>query len=67
LGPCDVLQELLELSLELQNQNTNLHRSDVKVTALVQIFADRMPLEIITIAALQLLNILALRRFSFIK
>jgi hypothetical protein len=37
------------------------------VIALVQIFADRMPQEIITIAALQLLIILALRRSSFIK
>jgi hypothetical protein len=35
---CDVLQELSELSLELQDRNINLYQTDVKVRDLVQIF-----------------------------
>lgn len=38
---CDALQELSELSLELQDRNINLYQADVKTKSLVQIFEER--------------------------
>jgi hypothetical protein len=38
---CDALQELSELSLELQDRNINLYQADVKVRGLVQIFEEK--------------------------
>jgi hypothetical protein len=37
----DALQELSELSLQLQDQNINLYQADMKIRALVQIFEER--------------------------
>jgi hypothetical protein len=39
---CDALQELSELSLELQDRNINPYQADVKVRDLVQIFEERL-------------------------
>lgn len=38
---CDVLQELSELSLELQDRNVNLYAANEKIKVLVQVFRER--------------------------
>jgi len=38
---CDALQELSELSLDLQERDMNLYRADQKIKALVQVFEER--------------------------
>ena len=38
---CDALQELSELSLDLQEHNMDLYRADQKIKALVQVFEER--------------------------
>lgn len=38
---CDALQELSELSLDLQERNMDLYKANKKITALVQVFEER--------------------------
>uniref|UniRef100_A0A8C8RJZ3 HAT C-terminal dimerisation domain-containing protein n=1 Tax=Pelusios castaneus TaxID=367368 RepID=A0A8C8RJZ3_9SAUR len=38
---CDALQELSELSLDLQERNMDLYKANQKITALVQVFEER--------------------------
>ena len=39
---CDALQELSELSLDLQERNMDLYKANKKTTALVQVFEEKI-------------------------
>ena len=58
----DALQELSELSLDLQERNMDLYRADQKIKALAQVFEER---QIISGPYLQILNFS--KEFYFIK
>src|SRR5215469_7994843 len=40
---CDALQELSELSLDLQERNIDIYRADQKIKAVIQIFEEIIP------------------------